>query len=450
MTRSYLNNILPVQRPSRYLSLKFIFPALILLIVALQACEEEPSIIGTEILPENDFVNISSTDTISVFSYTLSDDSIQSDDAQTSFLGAIYDPYFGITKAEIVTQLRLREDWPGKPFFVDSVKLKLALYNVSGNVNTVHTLRFWEIDEQIYLDSVYYSNKQVALADPAKYWDVTLPKLKIDTVNFVDVVVPADFANRLMRDTSMLFHDNSRPDFRAYFKGIKMSLISLGAPVFASVSLAPPSGGDYYNYFTVFYTESGGTPKRYYFIMDALSKNARINLYTHDFSAASPDKRIRYLNQPVEDTVSYVQGLSGAFTKVLLPGLAELKNDPSMNNIAVNRARLIVPVFSDNSLYKGSKMAAQLYIRYKTADGSKFFVPDYNPNNTFFDGKVDTTTNVVRFNIASYVQNYFEDKTNSLQPEVEIFITTGSIKNAILKTGESSTPARFEFTYTKF
>jgi hypothetical protein len=142
--------------------------------------------------------------------------------------------------------------------------------------------------------------------------------------------------------------------------------------------------------------------------------------------------------------------LSGAFTKVVLPGLAEIKNDPEMTKIAVNRARLIVPVFNDKSLYKGSRMATQLYMRYKTANGTKFFVPDYNPNNNFFDGKVDTTLNVVKFNIASFVQNYFEDKTNTLKPEVEIFITTASIKNTILKTGESAKPAKFEFTYTRF
>jgi hypothetical protein len=173
-------------------------------------------------------------------------------------------------------------------------------------------------------------------------------------------------------------------------------------------------------------------------------------LYTHDFTAAAPGKGIKYINQPVRDTMSYVQGLNGAFTKISLPGLEQIKNDPSMTNIAVNRARLIIPVFNDGETYIGSNIASQLFIRYKTDAGLKFFVPDYNPNNTFFDGRVDTLANVVRFNIASFVQKYFEDKSNSISPEVEIFVAPGSTKNIILKTGESSTPARFEFTYTKF
>lgn len=448
MTRYYLNDIYTRFKSACKNKFKVFLITIFSITVVVNSCEEEPSLIGNEILPESDFVDIASTDTLSVFSYTAYEDSIKSDNPASSFLGSIYDPYFGITKTEAVTQLRLREEWNGQSFFVDSVKLNLALYNVSGDVNGNHTLRFQEIAEQIYLDSTYYSNKDILLADD-KFYDIILPKLKIDTVNYIEEFVPNEFGERLMRDTSKLFHDNSRPDFRAFFKGLKFSILSLGDPVFATFSLAPPSGG-YYNYFTVYYTESGGTPKEYYFILDAMSKNARFNLYTHDFTAAAPGKEIKYINQPVRDTVSYVQGLNGAFTKISMPGLEQIKNDPSMTNIAVNRARLIIPVFNDGKPYYGSNIASQLFMRYKTDAGLKYFVPDYDPNNTFFDGMVDTTANVVRFNIASFVQKYFEDKSNSISPEVEIFVAPGSTKNIILNTGENLNPARFEFTYTKF
>ncbi len=448
MTRYFLNHIFPGRTLSFCKYFKVIFLTISSLsILYLNSCEEAPSLIGTRLLPETDFVDISSTDTISVYSYTAYEDSIESGNPGTSYLGAIYDPYFGITTTEVVTQLRLREEWDDQPFVIDSVKLNLGLFGTSGNIDGRHFFRFQEIAEQLFLDTTYYSNKEVPLAGP--FYEVELPKLKIDTATYIEVFVPNEFGERLMRDTSMLFHDNSKPDFRSYFKGLKLSIRSAGDPIFTGISLAPPSTG-YFNYFTVFYN-TAGTSGQYYFILDAMSKNARYNVYKHDFTAAAPDKMIKNINQQVMDTVSFLQGLNGAFTRIVLPGLESIRNDPSMANIAVNRARLIVPVFTDGDLYEGSKMATQLYMRYQpVGSANKFYVPDYNPNNSFFDGKVDTLTNVVKFNIASFVQRYLEDKTNTIKPELEIFVATGSTKNAILKTGESASPVTFEFTYTKF
>ena len=157
--------------------------------------------IGTRLLPETDFVDISSTDTITVFSYTSYEDSIESGNPGTSYLGAIYDPYFGITTTEVVTQLRLREEWDDQPFVIDSVKLNLALFGTSGNVNGRHFFRFQEIAEQLFLDTTYYSNKEIPLAEPLKFYEVELPKLKIDTATYIEVFVPNEFGERLMRDT---------------------------------------------------------------------------------------------------------------------------------------------------------------------------------------------------------------------------------------------------------
>jgi hypothetical protein len=96
-------------------------------------------------------------------------------------------------------------------------------------------------------------------------------------------------------------------------------------------------------------------------------------------------------------------------------------------------------------------VATQLLVRYRTATGTKFFVPDYDPNNLeFFDGVVDTTANVCSINVASFVQGYLEDTSGLINPELEIFINPADTRNIILKANNSSTPVKFEFTYTKF
>lgn len=452
MTRSYPDYIHSGRLNSVYNN-KFNIVYLFFFTVAtlfFNSCEEPPATIGSDILPQNDFVNIESTDTISVFSYTMYEDSVRSDNSANSFMGAIYDPYFGLTTAEFVTQLRLSKRWDGQPFTIDSVKLNLIFLNVAGLNTGSYYLRLSEVAEQLYLDSTYYSNKQIPLTGYVVP-DIRLPQLKADTLNYMEVVLPNEFGEYLTRDTSKLFHDNSRPDFRSYFKGLKFSLISSGDPVFITLSLVPPVNlGGYSNYFTLFMHDASGNPKQYYFIMDALSKNARFNLFSHDFDAASPEKKIQHINDPVRDTLSYIQGLNGVFTRILLPGLEKIKNDPSMAKIAVNKARLFVPVYTDGVLYTGSTIPSQLLLRYRTTAGLKYFVPDYNPNNNFFDGRIDTTNYICKFNIASFVQIYLEDTKNLIKPELEVFIPPGDTRNIILKANDSANPVKFELTYTRF
>ena len=64
-------------------------------------------IIGSDLLPATDFVNILSTDTIGVAAYSYYTDSIISNNRSYSYLGAIYDPYFGKTETDFVGQLRM-------------------------------------------------------------------------------------------------------------------------------------------------------------------------------------------------------------------------------------------------------------------------------------------------------------------------------------------------------
>ena len=45
------------------------------------------------------------------------DDSVRTDNPSVSYLGQIYDPYFGTTTAEFVTQIRLGCKWDDQTFY---------------------------------------------------------------------------------------------------------------------------------------------------------------------------------------------------------------------------------------------------------------------------------------------------------------------------------------------
>ncbi|MCX6326102.1 MAG: DUF4270 family protein [Bacteroidia bacterium] len=455
MTRCYHSSKLPcrVISVSHHLFKIFCLTLFALVVFFVSSCEEGPTKIGNRLLPGSDFVEIASTDTLSVWSYTMYDESIRTDNPAISYLGQIYDPYFGTTTAEFVTQIRMASAWDNQPFAIDSVRLILHLLDVKGGSGVTHTLKLSEIAEQIYTDSAYYSNKPVLLTG-YEVPDIELPILKADTVNDIVLNLPQEFGYHLLQNPEWLFYDNSKPDFRSFFKGLYFQISSSSDPLLVTLSLQPPSTMGAYNNYFVLYMLSGA---KFYFILDAVNTNASFNLFSHKFNTAMPGKKIEHIDSlfndvdGYRDTLSYLQCLNGVYTKIVFPGLDSLKNNLSLKNIAVNKARLKVPVYFDGDLYRASTVESQLYLRYKTLSGSKYVVPDYNLDqyHVFFDGKLDSTANLYKFNIAAFVQGYLDDASGNVKPELEIFQGTGT-RNVILKANSSKTPVKFEFTYTEF
>ena len=418
---------------------------------------------GTGLLPEGDYISVKSIDTLSVFSYTMYKSSIRSDNPAISYLGQVFDPYFGTTTAEFVTQLRLVAPWVDKKFTMDSVKLFLHLLSTKGKTDVIHTLKLSEISDLISPDSTYYSNTPVHTTGYVLN-NIELPVLKADTINDVILNLPVEFGNYLTRDPTQLFYSENNihyspdfPDFRSYFRGLYFQMEPSPDPVLVSLYLEPPnvnnsehSGSQ--SALVLYYRDSTDVSRQFELLLDAKIRNAAYSRFSHDYLTADPDKRIKHINDGYRDTLSYLQSLNGVYTKIVLPGLSKIKNDASFDKIAVNRAKLIVPVVFDGNQFTGTTVPPRLVLKYQTAEGSSFVVPDWNIESTyqtFYDGTVDTTARVYNFNIPAFVQAYLSDETNNVEPELSIY-EEGGINNVILKTDKNKTPIKFEFTYTKF
>jgi hypothetical protein len=452
MTRFYRNSIFSSRLFSE--NIHKLLPLLITggMFFLINACEEDASKIGEKMLPGTDFVSITSSDTVSVKSYTMYKDSVESDNPATSYLGSMYDPYFGTTSAGFVCQVRLADSLTDEDFFVvDSVKLYLRLLSVKGDTTAEHFLKFSEISQQIYSTSKYYSNQTVPLTGES--WSVPLPTLQADTINNIVLNIPKIFGEYMTRNKSMLFMSNTVSDFRSYFKGLYFQIISSGNPVLSSVSVASPgSYGSYSNYFTVYMRDEVDNVMSYDFLLDAKITNAAYNLYKHDFSTAQAGKMIQHINDRYPDTLSYLQNMNGVYTRLEIPSLKTLKQDVSLHNIAINKARLIIPFVTDGSSFTYSTIPSMVYLRYLTTTGHKWIVSDYTTaGTTFYDGTPDTTTTFsYNINIATYLQDYLEDTADTITSDLEMFLLPTSSYNAVLKANASYKPVKFEITYTKF
>jgi hypothetical protein len=425
------------------------------------SCKKEVLKIGGDILPEGDFVSIKAIDTLSIFSYTMFDDSVRSDLSSASYLGHDYDTYFGSTTAGFVSQIRLSSKWDPQPFTVDSMKLFLHILTVkNGGSGGVNTLSVSEIANQLYVDTAYYPNTHIDTTG-FSVTNIVLPAMRTDTINDIVLSLPGNgisFGNYLTRDTTKLFYNNNTPDFRSFFKGLYFQLNSTSSdPYLISLSLLYDQTL-YHNYFVLFTHDETGATNQYSFILDSKNTNASFNTFSHDFSTATLGDKMMHRNTTYKDTLSYLQSLNGVYTRISLPGLKKIKGDASFSKIAVNRARLVVPVHfepTSTNPYITRNVPSQLYLRYRAKNGTRYPVPDFSLASSvdlahsFFDGKLDSVAKVYNFNVPSFVQSYLEDATNNVEPELDIYQVSGT-NNVILEANKSKTPVKFEFTYTRF
>jgi hypothetical protein len=405
------------------------------------SCEENATTIGTALLPGKDFVNIKSTDTIGVTFYTQYLDSVISDNTTYSYLGRLSDPYFGNTVTDFVGQLRLLGKWPGGGIFdIDSVYLFFSIVGAKGTLNQSPMLTLYEITEQLNSNTVYYSNRDVHAG--YEIGTVQMPEITKDTIVDFSMPLPKQFGYYLTRDTTKLFQLEDTAlypsDFRSFFKGIYVTLSNTTDPLLMAL---PFSSGEFY--IRVYYSSYNGNNQTYDFVINA--KSVRYNRYFHDCTTASPEKQIKHINDGVKDTLSYLQAFYGVFPRIKIPGLKIFRDSLP---VSVNKARLIVPVFLDSDTYTTSTVPTAIYLSYTSTSGKRYILPDYVVNSSFFDGTFNSTKKSYTFNIASFVQEYLEGRIPN--PEVEMYFPEGEYRNVILKTNNSSTPVKFEFTYTKF
>ena len=413
----------------------------LLLSVFIISCEEDPTMIGHDVLPGSDFDSIAAIDTMSIAMYTRYDDSLSSMFPAISYLGSITDPYFGLTEADFVSQLWLDREWMDDGLLsIDSMVLGLHIRGVNGESELGGMLNMYELDEMMSPDSTYLINRDVPVKGLMA--SVVIPPLAagdIDTTVFVDL--PLSFAEYVLRDTASLYLRSDSADFRNYFNGLYFD--SEDDRRMLEVDFVSEN-----TMMVIYYTSADSIPRSYRLLIN--NRCVRYNLYEHDFEQAEAGKRIKYINEPVKDSLAYAQSKFGVYTKLVLPGLedfrSEMSAEISASRVAVNKARLYLPVFIDPENYNEDMIPSNLLVRYDSA-GVKRNLSDYLLSPQFLDGSYDIISNRYEVNIASFVQRYLEGEVT--EPAIEIFVPQQSSKNLIMKANRGpGEGARFELTYT--
>ena len=452
---------------SRLIGTKFFFILSLGVSISFTSCNES-SVVGLDVQPSNDLLNVGFEDTTSINTRTVKGDSLITDETLISsgnvLIGKYIDPVFGTSIASIYTQLRLPTNIVATSFgtapVCDSIIISLIYEGTAYGKKDkkLQKLNVYQLSESMSTASTYYSNSTLSKFSTdltAADGYVFQPRTGSSTSDSVTVLgvklkpqlrVPLDNAfGQLLLNNQGTGNIATNTDFQNFFKGVYITT--------ENTSTLPGEGNILHFKFgeskvTLYYHNSTTDSLKYDFNLGSV---ARFNHFEHDYAGASSDLTNQFStpSQTQNNTV-YVQSMAGAKTKIEFPHLMNwLKN----GMIAVNKAELVISVDTTVSTYMIDTFAAPaaLILFGINDDGTTYAIPDAFEGATYFGGTLNSGTVQYRFNIARYIQQVLDgDRNNN---GLYILASNGAVygNRAVISGGQSTSarPMKLNITYTK-
>jgi len=400
----------------------------------LSSCDENSTLIGENLQPQNDKFSVNYYDEFLVEVYTGSLDSLRADETSLAVAGELIDPVFGTTCADFISQVRLSDElvFSEYPPVIDSLIVFLEVAGSYGDTNSIMEINVHELKKDVYLDSAYYSN----FSQEDLFYENIVGSANYDAYDtIIQIHMDKTFAEKILDDTNALV---SQDDFIQKFKGLYFtSDIQSGRGVLTNFNLL-----SFTSEMVLFFHYPLSDTLYYSFSISESS--ARINMYSHDFSTAYPAYGITHLNDNIEDSVSYVQGLAGVFTRFSFPTLENWRDSLP---IAINKAELVVNLSTDDPYSSEFTPPDYLDIRIRDDDGNFKTVYDLVLGREYFGGHL--TDGVYTFNISDFVHKYLTGYYND--PTLYIFVNADYYQadRAVLNGYNHSGRVELKMTYTK-
>jgi len=452
---------------SRLIGTKFFFILSLGVSISFTSCNES-SVVGLDVQPSNDLLNVGFVDTTSINTRTVKGDSLITDETLISsgnvLVGKYIDPVFGTSTASIYTQLRLPTNIAATSFGIapvcDSIIISLIYEGTAYGKKDkkLQKLNVYQLSESMSTASTYYSNSTLSKFSTdltAADGYVFQPRTGSSTSDSVTVLgvklkpqlrVPLDNAfGQLLLNNQGTGNIATNTDFQNFFKGVYITT--------ENTSTLPGEGNILHFKFgeskvTLYYHNSTTDSLKYDF---SLGSVARFNHFEHDYAGASSDLTTQFSTptQTQNNTV-YVQSMAGAKTKIEFPDLMDLIKN---GMIGVNKAELVISVDTTVSTYVIDTFAAPaaLILFGINDDGTTYAIPDAFEGATYFGGTLNAGTVQYRFNIARYIQQVLDgDRNNN---GLYILASNGAVygNRAVISGGPSTSarPMKLNITYTK-
>ncbi|MEW6467837.1 MAG: DUF4270 domain-containing protein [Bacteroidota bacterium] len=414
---------------------------------ALSSCKKDDPGIGLDLV-SGDQLHVRFSDTTSLVTHTIAEDSQVTTGLSSYQVGHYDDPVFGRTVASVYSQLLLPSSNVsfGTAPVLDSIVLTLAAKSYYGTNDPI-TFRVYEITEGLSSDSSYFSNSTLAF-NPTPLADYSLVPNTADSVQIgstmlaphIRIPLSASFGNYLLSASTSNYTDNTA--FTSFLKGLYIT--AAPAPTSGNRAIYSLHMSSTVSGLTLYYTESS-TPKSFQFTFNGA---VRFNHYTHDYSTATPAIAAQLASAwDVQSSQVFIQGLIGLRTKINLPYIG---NYLDSGTVAINKAELIIKA-STTALNDNYPAPANLILVATGSDSSEVIIPDLLEGSSYFGGVYDATNKEYRFNIARYIQGLMNGTIENHGLYLVIQGRSINANRVVLEGGDTTNPShmRLKLTYTR-
>lgn len=396
-------------KPSLQLKQNIFFKELLMIIlsaVMVYGCTK-PDDIGQDVVAlPGEQLNVHFTDTVTINTHSFIIDSVPTTSTSSQIFGSVLDPYFGSTVASIYTQLRLANndlDFGTNPV-CDSIVLGIDYTGFYGDTAAIQHIKVFRLDEDMYLDTAYYSNNTITpqtspiydqdivfdLTDSVELWGgKTKPHMRLALdKSFGDEIVALSGQTEL----------SNNEEFLQYLKGLYITLDKQAANGggFAYVDLLSN-----YSRLTLYYHNDDEDSLYEYFLIN--QNCAYFNNFNHfGYQDAAPEVQNQIVNKDTTLGMQelYLQSMAGVRTYMDFPFIDNLKAN---NQLAIHKAELLVNI-SDKSDTLTYPAPTKISVVGIDSEGRNIFLTDYLEGTGFYGGVYKEDNNQYVFNITHTIQ----------------------------------------------
>jgi Domain of unknown function (DUF4270) len=450
---------------SRISKVKAFSIALLGICTLLTSCDES-SIIGLNVQPTNDLLNVIYQDSTTLFTRTIQSGQLRTDADQlkvvapSTLFGYYWDPVFGKTSASIYTQLTLNSLNPdfGTNPVIDSVVLSLAYdtsYCYGKTPKVQQNINVYQLAADMVPNTIYYSDQTIPLSATSTVLTnafSVIPNLTSSRTIDGEVLrpglrVPLDtaFGRRLLNSNSL----SSDAAFQTFMKGLCITTENMVSMSSGEGNILKINFGDSQTRLRLYY-HIGLTNFNYDFSIGSTA--VLFTHFNHNFTDPDMNAQINGSTGKQNDIV-YVQSMNGAEVKIEMPYITSLNNSTIHT---INKSELVIKV-DTSALYQTQIFTppAQLYVYGINDDGTNYVLSDaYEPVNysygIYIGGVYNSSTAEYRINISRYIQQVVSGKVKNNGLYLVAYKGAYNANRAVLGGGSSSAyQMKLHVTYTK-
>ena len=367
----------------------------------------DPNTIGLEVQPTSDNIIISD---ISSFNWqttqTDSEDSLRTDEALNLILGGIDDSQFGLNNAGFYTQILLTENNTdlGTNPIVDSVVMSYTYSGYYGDLENFTSLDVLILQEDIYKDSVYYSNSyQISSLGGMSYVESFSVSEDASESPSLTIRLSDSFGQEILDLQNEGLKDNEA--FLENFKGISVIASAQNTMLYLN-----PTGSN--SFLKIYYHNEQSGSDTISLDFELGGDAARINLFNH--------KPLVNLNQE-EDKV-YIQSMAGYKTRISINNSDSLKS--MLEGKSINKVTMS---FDVNEGSQAEYTAHdKLFLVRVNEEGNNIFLTDFTiEGETHFGGRLEDDK--YEFNITRY---FYQLLNNDIYTNDLYLLPAGAAVNA--------------------